>query len=80
MTEVFEFSESKRENLLYHFATMDDKEANLHKDNWKKWEVEANALRAKQAAEREAKSAQTETVPKPTNTGLKPPPWAKPST
>ena len=77
MTEVFEFAEPKRENLIYHFATMDETEAELHKENWKKWEVDANALRAKQAAERAAKSAQQ--PPTPEGGSIKPPPWAKPT-
>jgi formate hydrogenlyase subunit 6/NADH:ubiquinone oxidoreductase subunit I len=57
MTETFEYSELVRENFIYHFATMDAAEAQVHESNWKKWEVEANVLRAKQAAERAAKTA-----------------------
>ncbi|HET6400194.1 MAG TPA: 4Fe-4S dicluster domain-containing protein [Candidatus Kapabacteria bacterium] len=55
MTEVFEFSEPKRENLIYHFATMDAAEGNEHIENRAKYEAEANVQRAKQAAERVAK-------------------------
>ncbi len=78
MTESFEFSEPKRKNLIYHFATMDEAEANEHNENWKKWEVEANALRAKQAAEREAKTIPQGTAQVAPPSTLKPPPWAKP--
>ena len=55
MTEVFEFSEPKRENLIYHFATMDETEAHDHIENRAKYEAEANVQRAKQAAERATK-------------------------
>lgn len=55
---------------------MDEDEATVHKENWKEWEVEANALRAKQAAERAAKTASQPASG--SGTGLKPPPWAKP--
>ncbi|MDP4199514.1 MAG: NADH-quinone oxidoreductase subunit I [Bacteroidota bacterium] len=85
MTEVFEFAEDKRENLIYHFATMDKSEAEEHTANWKKWEVEANALRAKQAAERAAKVAEQQqasggTVKPPfvAKPGMKPPPFKAP--
>jgi NADH-quinone oxidoreductase subunit I len=74
MTESFEYSEFERENLIYHFATMDRTEAHLHEDNWKNWEVEATALRAKQAAERAAKTAAaTAAGAGATESGLKPP-------
>ncbi len=63
MTEVFEFAEHKRENFIYHYATMDAEEAQTHEANWKKWEVEANALRAKQASERAANVAAQQTIP-----------------
>jgi formate hydrogenlyase subunit 6/NADH:ubiquinone oxidoreductase subunit I len=78
MTEVFEFSEHKRENLIYHFATMDATEAREHEENWKHWEVEANAQRAKQAAERAAKVAaqQASTIVTATESPMKPPPFA----
>jgi NADH-quinone oxidoreductase subunit I len=77
MTEVFEFSEEKRENLLYHFATMDADEAHQHEENWKHWEVEANAQRAKQAAERAAKVAEQSAA---TGGAVKPLPYlAKPA-
>ncbi len=55
MTEVFEFSEPKRENLIYHFATMDKTEGAMHTENRNKYEAEANVQRAKQAAERAAR-------------------------
>ena len=55
MTEVFEFSSPKREDLIYHFATMDETEGAIHNHNRKKYEVEANVQRAKQAADRATK-------------------------
>ena len=75
MTEVFEFSETKRENLIYHYATMDEAEAETHKDNWKVWEVEANAQRAKQAAERSAKVAEQQSAAPTAESTMKPPPY-----
>lgn len=77
MTEVFEFAEDKRENLIYHFATMDKAEANEHNANWKKWEVEANAMRARQAAERAAGVAAQQQASTPSaQPAVKPPPFA----
>src|SRR5437763_1854369 len=76
MTEVFEFAEPKRENLIYHYATMDEAEADLHKSNWKEWEVEANALRAKQAAERAANVAEQSAATPQQTSIVKPPPFA----
>lgn len=57
MTEVFEFSEPKRENLIYHFAAMDEAQGSIHKENRAKYEAEANIQRAKQATDRAAKQA-----------------------
>lgn len=75
MTESFEYSEFERENLIYHFATMDRPEAHVHEENWKNWEVEATAMRAKQAAERAAKTAAaTAAHGSTTESGPKPPP------
>ena len=77
MTEAFEFTETRRDNLVYHFATMDSEEAEEHIANWKAWEVDANKQRAKQAAERAAKVAEQQTAAAPpTQTGVKPPPFA----
>ena len=78
MTDVFEFSEPKRENLNYHFATMDLAEAHQHEENWKRWEVEANAQRAKQAAERAANVAAQSAAAGQTVAAIKPPPFMKP--
>jgi formate hydrogenlyase subunit 6/NADH:ubiquinone oxidoreductase subunit I len=76
MTEVFEFSEPVRENLVYHYATMDANEATEHVANWKSWEVEANTQRAKQAAERAARVAAQSTAAPAAPSGVKPPPFA----
>src|SRR5436190_3715492 len=54
MTDVFEFSEYDRVDLIYNYATMDPVEAAMHEANAKKAEEEAAALRAKQAAEKAA--------------------------
>ena len=73
MTEVFEFSEPRRENLIYHFATMTAEEATVHTQNRERYEAEANVQRAKQAAERAAKQPEAPAT-------VKPPPWKKPDT
>lgn len=72
MTEVFEFSEPKRENLIYHFATMTADEAMIHTQKRERYEAEANVQRAKQAAERAAKH------PASAPAAVKSPPWKKP--
>lgn len=82
MTDVYEFSEYDRVNLIYNYATMDADEAQLHLANAKKDEERLAAERAKQAEEK-AKSAaqnppaaQTPATSAPSTGGVKPPPFA----
>ena len=73
MTDVFEFSEYDRVNLIYNYATMDGAEAELHTANAKKDEERAAAERAKQAAEKAA--APKAVAAAPVAGGVKPPPF-----
>ena len=85
MTDVYEFSEFDRVNLIYNYATMGADEAVLHTANAKKDEERLAIERAKQAEEKAKAAANaptataTATAP-PSNTGgVKPPPFmAKP--
>ena len=74
MTDVFEFSEYDRVNLIYNYATMDGAEAELHTANAKKDEERAAAERAKQAAEKAA-APKAAVAAAPTVGGVKPPPF-----
>ncbi len=85
MTDVYEFSEYDRVNLIYNYATMDAAEAEVHTANAKKDEERAAIERAKQAEEKAkaaaanpapaAPAASAPTAP-PTAGGVKPPPFA----
>lgn len=50
MTDVYEFSELDRDNLIYHFATLTDEEVKLKKENYAKLEAEKAAQKAATAA------------------------------
>jgi NADH-quinone oxidoreductase subunit I len=77
MTDVFEFSEYDRVNLIYNYATMDAAEAELHTANAKKDEERAAAERAKQAEEKAKAAASAPAAPPPAKEGgVKPPPFA----
>jgi NADH-quinone oxidoreductase subunit I len=77
MTDVFEFSEYDRVNLIYNYATMDAAEAELHIANAKKDEERAAAERAKQAEEKAKAAATAPAAPAPAKEGgVKPPPFA----
>lgn len=83
MTDVHEFSEFDRVNLIYNYATMDTAEAQLHIANAKKDEERLAAERAKQAEEKAKAAAaappQAEkpaTPPPAAPGGVKPPPFA----
>lgn len=88
MTDVYEFSEFDRVNLIYNYATMGADEAVLHTANAKKDEERLAVERAKQAEEKAkaaanapAPAAPTATAPPtaPSAGGVKPPPFmAKP--
>ncbi len=64
MTDVYEFSEYKREDLIYNFATLTAQEAEEKKQNYEKFMAEKAAAKAKAAA---AKAAQAKPE-KPNNT------------
>lgn len=84
MTDVFEFSEFDRVELIYNYATMDAAEADQRQAAAKKAEEEAAVTRAKQAAEKAAAAAAapakspetTAAPPAATLGGIKPPPFA----
>ncbi|MEP7235058.1 MAG: NADH-quinone oxidoreductase subunit I [Ignavibacteriota bacterium] len=84
MTDVYEFSEYDRVNLIYNYATMDSAEASVHNENAKKDEERLAIERTKQAEEK-AKAAAANptppvsapaTPPPPSAGGVKPPPFA----
>ena len=81
MTDVFEFSEYDRVNLIYNYATMDSVEAELHTANAKKDEERAAVERAKQADEKAKAAASappaapTAAPANPPTGGVKPPPF-----
>ncbi len=50
MTDVYEFAEFERSNLLYKFATLTDEEAAEKKVNFEKMQAEKEALKAAAAA------------------------------
>lgn len=84
MTDVYEFSEFDRVNLIYNYATMGADEAAKHTEAAKKDEERLAAERAKQAEEKAkaaaaappAAAAAPATPPPATAGGVKPPPFA----
>jgi NADH-quinone oxidoreductase chain I len=50
MTNVYEFSEYERDNLVYHFATLTPEESEIKKQNYAKLEAEKAAQKAAAAA------------------------------
>ena len=64
MTNVYEFSEHERHNLIYNFSRMLPEEIAAAKDKLKKAEEEAAAKKAAAAA---AKAAAAQTPPGPSN-------------
>ena len=85
MTDVYEFSEFDRVNLIYNYATMGADEGELHTANAKKDEERLAIERAKQAEEKAKAAANaptataTATAPPSNIGGVKPPPFmAKP--
>jgi NADH-quinone oxidoreductase subunit I len=83
MTDVYEFSEYDRVNLIYNYATMDAAEGQLHTENAKKDEERLAAERAKQAEEKAKAAAANppaaaapQAAPPPSAGGVKPPPFA----
>ena len=63
MTDVYEFSEYERGNLLYNFITLTPEEVAEKKDNFAKLEAEKAAQKAKAAAEAAKKKAEAAANP-----------------
>jgi NADH-quinone oxidoreductase subunit I len=57
MTNVYEFAEFERSNLLYKFATLTDEEVSQKKINYEKMQAEKEAQKAAAAAKPEAPAA-----------------------
>jgi len=55
MTDIYEFSEWDRDNLIYHFGVMSDDEVKTRKENFAKFEAEKAAQKAAAAAAPKAK-------------------------
>ncbi len=69
MTDVYEFSEFKRENLIYDFVTLTPEERVQKKLNYEKFEAEKAAQKAAASANTVVQSAPSEGThqPKPEN-------------
>lgn len=82
MTDICEFSEFDRVNLIYNYATMTAEEGVLHTANAKKDEERLAIERAKQAEEKAKAAASAPATPAaaapapPAAGGVKPPPFA----
>ncbi len=63
MTDVYEFSEYERGNLLYNYITLTPQEVAEKKDNFAKLEIEKAAQKAKAAAEAAKKKAEAAANP-----------------
>jgi NADH-quinone oxidoreductase subunit I len=63
MTDVYEFSEFNRENLVYDYATLSSEERVQKKLNYEKFEVEKAAQKAAAAAAAAAANAEKEAKP-----------------
>ncbi len=63
MTDVYEFSEYERGNLLYNYITLTPQEAAEKKDNFAKFEAEKAVQKAQAAAEAAKKKAQAAANP-----------------
>jgi NADH-quinone oxidoreductase chain I len=61
MTDVYEFSEYERDNLVYHFATLTPEESEIKKQNYAKLEAEKAAQKAAAAAAKAQVSDKQET-------------------
>jgi NADH-quinone oxidoreductase chain I len=68
MTDVYEFSEYERENLVYHFATLTPEESEIKKQNYARLEAEKAAQKAAAAAAKAKTSDQQETKKPETGT------------
>jgi NADH-quinone oxidoreductase subunit I len=72
MTDVYEFSEYERGNLLYNFITLTPQEVIEKKDNFAKLEAEKAAQKAKAAAEAAKKKAEAAANPEAQKPAPKP--------
>ncbi len=78
MTDVYEFSEFKRDNLIYDYATLSPEERVQKKVNYEKFEAEKAAQKAAAAAAAAAKKAEEDKAKaenkevKPENKEIKP--------
>ena len=68
MTDVYEFSEFDRKNLIYSFANMTPEEIAGAKERLKKYDEEQAAKKAAAAAAAAAKAAPTQPTPEPPKT------------
>jgi NADH-quinone oxidoreductase chain I len=71
MTDVYEFSEYERDNLVYHFATLTPEESEVKKQNYANLEAEKAAQKAAAAAAKAKVSDQHETKKPEAGTNLK---------
>jgi len=74
MTDVYEFSEYNRNNLIYNFVTLTPQEIEEKKDNFAKLEAEKAVQKAAAAAKAAAEKTAAKPAPKtenkpPENTG-----------
>jgi NADH-quinone oxidoreductase chain I len=70
MTDVYEFSEYERDNLVYHFATLTPEESEVKKQNYANLEAEKAAQKAAAAAAKAKVSDQHETKKPEAGTNL----------
>lgn len=60
MTDVYEFSEFKREDLVYKFSTLSGEQAEEKKANWEKFQAEKEAKKVAAEKAKVAATASTE--------------------
>jgi formate hydrogenlyase subunit 6/NADH:ubiquinone oxidoreductase subunit I len=72
MTDVYEFSEYERGNLLYNYITLTPQEVEEKKDNFAKFEAEKAAQKAAAAAEAAKKKAEAAANPEAIKPAAKP--------
>ena len=65
MTNVYEFSEYERDNLVYHFATLTPEESEIKKQNYAKLEAEKAAQKAAAATKANVPVQQKTNNPEP---------------
>ena len=65
MTDVYEFSEFERENLIYNFSTLTEEESKVKIANFEKMTAEKEAKKAAAAKAKAEQAAKPKPVPKP---------------